>query len=165
MNLDEVNAILIWNDGEPHSFGDKKMVLPDKMTDSNYHNYSFKNEIYSTSWFQDIGFPYAIDKNFTSQLEDMAGYGFTVLCNSSSRMREEGDYYCYLIYVPENMTDNVRDYLESIYNSLKRMIDEHEAFFQAVVVDEEGKYSSPYMFYLDDFYDYLGLKKSIVVNK
>lgn len=165
MNLDKVNAILVWEDGKPHAFGDKKMLTPDQLSDSNYHNFSFMQEIYPTSWFQRIGYPYKVNDNFTNQMESMAAYGFTVLCNTSARITGQDDYYCYLIYVPENISDNVREYLESIYDSMKKMIDEHNALFQAVVIDKEGNYSSQFMFYLDEFYDKLGLKKDRSVNK
>ena len=165
MNLDEVNAILVWKDGEPHSFGDKKMLTPDELDESNYHDFSFMQEIYPDSWFKDTGYPYNDTIPFSNQMEMMTAYGFTIICNTSSRVTGQEDYYCYLVYVPENMSDNVKEYLESIYDSFKGLIDEHHALFQAVVINETGGYGSQFMFYLDDLYDKLGLNKGKSVSK
>ena len=159
MNLDDVNAILVWKDGKPYSFGDKKMLTPDGLSESNYHDFSFMQEIYPSSWFKKTGYSYNEKIPFSNQMESMAAYGFTVLCNTSSRVTGQDDYYCYLVYVPEKIGDSQKEYLESIYAYVKKIIEEHNALFQAVVIDDNGNYASPYMFYLDELYDHLGLKK------
>ena len=160
MNLENVNAILLWEDGIPHAFGEKEMLLPSQLSDENYHDPSFLKEIYPTEWFQNLGFPYQPNQSFGRQMGPMAAYGFTILCNASSTITGHDDYYCYIINVPENMSENVREYLENSYDDLKRSIDEHQAFFQGTAFASDGSFLWPMdIFYIDEFYDKLGLSK------
>lgn len=162
MNLDNVNAILVLDDGTTHSFGVKKMLPPSELGDDNYHHSSFMKDVYPTAWFQATGFPFNPKLPFTNQMQSLAGFGITVLCNASYAMTGFDDYYCYIIDVPENLSEEVRNYLADVYPSLKANIEEHQAYFQGCAFRPNGDYAWHCdVFDIDEFYE----KLKIPVNK
>ena len=160
MNLEQVNGIIIWEDGIPHSFGENKMLPPSELSDENYHTTSFLRDIYPTSWFQDTLYPYQKNQSFGRQMGDMSAYGFTILCNASSRITNQEDYYCFMMNTPVELSDNTREYLTSIYEELNELIEKHQAFFQGTIYEKNGDYAldSP-IFTLDEFYEKLNIQK------
>ncbi len=166
MNLEQVNAIMIWEDGIPHSFGENRMAPPSELGDENYHTTSFLMQVYPSEWFQETGYPYQTNQSFGRQMGDLSAYGFTILCNASSKITNQEDYYCFMINTPINISENTRNYLSSIYPELKELIETHHAFFQGTAYEENGDYAwATQAFDLDEFYDKLGLQKGIKHQK
>lgn len=166
MDLENVNGIIIWEDGIPHSFGVNKMAPHTELGDENYHATSFMMDIYPTKWFQETGFPYQKEKGFLRQLDTLSAYGFTTLCNGSSFIEGQEPYYSYFINVPINLSEATREYLASIYEELKALIEKNHAYFEGNVYDENGDYAGLGIIYnLDEFYDTLGISKKQVTYK
>ena len=161
MELEHVNGIIVWEDGIPHSFGVNKMASPKELTDENYHSTSFLIDIYPKKWFQDTEYPYDQKLGFGRQLGDLASFGFVTLCNTSSRITDQDDYYCFLINAPINISDNAKDYLTSIYEDFKELLERKQAYFQGTAYLENGDYAwkSP-AFTLEEFYDKLEIPKA-----
>lgn len=166
MDLENVCGIIIGEDGIPHSFGINKMEYSDELKDENFHSKSFLKDIYSCEWFQEKNVPFNLEKGVLSQLDVLAKYGFTTICNGSSVIINQAPYYSYFINMPINPSDNVKEYLSSIYEHIKELIEENQAYFEGNTFDENGNYSSLGLIYnLDDFYDALGISKGISIHK
>lgn len=166
MDLENVNGILIWKDGIPHSFGVNKMAPHTELGDENYHSTSFMMDIYPTEWFQETGFPYQKEKGFLRQLDTLSAYGFITLCNGSSLIVGQEPYYCYFINTPINLSEEAKEYLTSIYDELKGLIEKHQAIFEGTAFDEEGEYVwSSSALGLDEFYDRMNISKGHTIQK
>ena len=158
MNLDKVNAILVLEDGSFHSFGEKKMLPPSELGEDNYHDSSFMKSVYPTAWFQATGYPFRVKDGFSRQMQELAGFGITVLCNASYAMPGFDDYYCYIIDVPVKISEEVRSYLANVYPYLKSNIEEHQAYFQGCAFLPNGDYAwHGDVFDIDEFYQKLNI--------
>ena len=157
MNIEEVNGIIIDMAGNAYSFGKRNMSGIIGLQDDNYHDTSFFSDIASSDWFQGLGFPYQKDKSFYSQIMDMVGYGFSFLINAST-LSKSGQNYVYLLYTPQFLSDEVKDYLSSIYDSFKDVIEKNNALFNGECYDENGDYVwNDSLYSIDEFYDAMGI--------
>ena len=165
MNLDQVNAMLVLEDGSVHPFGIKKMLPPSQLGDENYHDSSFMQEVYHRLWFRKTEFPFRREDGFSRQMGDMAGFGITILCNSSYALTDGNSYYCYLINVPEDISEPVRNYLSEVYPYIKGLILEHDAYFQGSIFLPNGDYvQDGNIFDIDEFYERLNIPISVKVR-
>lgn len=167
MNLEDVNGIVLYKDGIPHSFGVNRMVTVKELTPENFHDESFKKDIVSSEWFQKVGYPYDNKTFLRRQIMDMCAKGFTFILNGSSLTATLDETYLYTIQTPIHPSPETVEYLSSIYPKLKELLESHEgALFFGEPYDENGDYVWDDAAYsLDDFYDQLNIPREIAKTK
>ncbi len=100
------------------------------------------------------------DTNFYLEIVKMTNYGFSFLVNGCSIKNNQYDNYFYAAYVPDNITEPVKDYFSSQYDYLKQLIERDSATFLSDVISNGEVENSQAYFNLDDFYTLgLGLDK------
>lgn len=160
MNIDDVLGIIIYEDGIPHSFGKRKNDITANLTNENFHDKAFVSDVLNTQWFKSTNYQYDTNNNFFYNSTDMCKNGFCIIINSCSKLVDGTEYNLFTIQVKENMTDNIKSYLESIYQSFNSLINDKESLFYGYIYDEEGN-EIAMEFSIDSFYDKLNLDKSI----
>ena len=164
--IEKVNGIIVYEDGIPHPFGINKIVTTGEYTDENYHDSSFQQEVYSSKWFQETRYPYQLDKTIHAQISGLCSKGFTVILNGSSLTARREENNIYSIQTPINITDNTKEYLSSIYEELKELIEQKNALFFGEPYNEEGELVWRDAAYnIDDFYDKMEIPKKIGKHK
>ncbi len=54
MDLENVLGIVISKDGKMHPFGEVKLAEVTELSDENFHDSAFKNDILPSLWFQNL---------------------------------------------------------------------------------------------------------------
>lgn len=89
--MDELGIIINQN-GESISFGKWKLrELRDTNNNEDWHTSSFLEQVYPTTWFQNLGIPYDLTKEFQTQLDLFARFGCIVIANSRENSNNVGE--------------------------------------------------------------------------
>lgn len=161
-NIEFVKGILITSDGQKHPFGKHSYEPTAKLTDENYHDPAFNDEILPQPWFQqlqkELGFEYTND-TIHRQSAILASKGIIVMLNGSGT-NQQGEYNAYCIHIPENLSSAQKEVLENDYSSFKEVIERKNAYFEADGFDKNANYLWNNLIYdLDEFYDRMGLNR------
>ena len=157
MSIEEVAGIVITPDGLEHPFGISDLVIPANKNVS--HEQYFSSEIVKQEWFQELGYDFKND-NLYSQIPDMTTYNLSFVLNGSSISNNKNDTYLYLIFVPDNLTPETKNYFSKNYDHLKEVISEHNAFFQADIFHDGQYMNSQPVSTIDEFYEKLEIAKT-----
>lgn len=68
-----------------------------------------------------------------------------------------------IIAIPENLSDNQRDFLEEEYSYIKSVIDSDQAYLFGEVINDSGENNTFY--YLDELYDHFDLRRNKSTKK
>lgn len=157
--MDELGIIINQN-GESMSFGKwKERELRNTDNPEDWHTDSFLTQVYSTPWFQSLGIPYDLTKEFQNQLDLFARYGCIVITNSRENSGNVGESRL-VIASPNTITEEQIQALDEKRKNFIEFANGHYSFIDIFDVNEE--YTILEEFYsIKDYYDYLDdLKKS-----
>lgn len=154
MNIKTHKGIFIDKEGISHPFGTMKLAHASELKNDNYHDDAFKKDILNTDWFQNLNFEYS--GNINADIKRLAQIGIITIINACSLNPNGTAYNAYVIEFPQNLTDKQKQTMQQEYQNIKTIIDNDEAYLFAEV--EDGKNNQIY--FLDEFYDYVGLNQS-----
>lgn len=160
MDIKSVKGIIIPKDGIPHPFGTMNFAPVNKLTDDNYHDTAFKQDIMQKTWYQLLGISYDYSKSMHNQLPELAEQGLMLILNCSS-LNSRGERVCnYEIICSNDLSVNQRKTLEENYDYLNSQIEEDKAWFYAEIVNDVNDINKNIPAYnISDFYDNLNLSK------
>jgi len=153
-----------------HPFGEFKLAEVAELSDENFHDFAFKNDILPSLWFQSLESNlervYDSNQNLRRQIFDMTNYHeLTFLLNGSCLNSNNEPFYCYTIQCPIDLSDGTRECLENNYDYLKNLIDSKLAVFDGeAYLDGDYIWNGP-AYTVDDFYDKMGLAKGEIKGK
>ena len=156
MDLKRCKGIFIDIDGSEHAFGTMKYAHVSDLDDDNYHDDAFRKDILNTEWFKSLGFDYS--GNINADIAGLAEIGIITLINACSLNPNGTHYNSYVIAIPENLSDNQRDFLEEEYSYIKSVIDSDQAYLFGEVINDSGENNTFY--YLDELYDHFDLRRN-----
>lgn len=170
MDLENVLGIVISKDGEMHPFGKFKLAEVSELSEENFHDPSFKNEVVPSQWFQDLESNlenfYDSNQTLRKQIFDMTNYhGLTFLLNANNLKPDNEPFYCYTIQCPFDLSDETRECLENNYDYLKNLIDRQQALFEGEPYLDGAYIWNESAYNIDDFYDKMGLAKGGIKGK
>lgn len=156
-----MEVIFIDIDGGEHAFGTMKYAHVSDLDDDNYHDDAFRKDILNTEWFKSLGFDYS--GNINADIAGLAEIGIITLINACSLNPNGTHYNSYVIAIPENLSDNQRDFLEEEYSYIKSVIDSDQAYLFGEVINDSGENNTFY--YLDELYDHFDLRRNKSTKK
>lgn len=151
--MDELGIIINQN-GESISFGKwKSREFRDEHNPEDWHTDSFLNQVYSTTWFQNLGIPYDLTKEFQKQLDLFARYGCIIIANSKENSNSVGESRL-VIASPNTITEEQIQALNEKREAFLEFGNGHYSFIDIFDITEE--YSIIDSFYtINDYYNYL----------
>lgn len=166
MDIKSAKGIIVPKDGIPRSFGKTIFDSVNKLTDDNYHDTAFQEDIMQQTWYQLLGINYDDSKSMHNQLPELADQGLMLILNCSSLTSKGEKNYTYEIVCSNNLSLEQRKTLEENYDSLSRQIEEDKAWFYGEIVNDITDINKNIPAYnLDDFYDSLNLAKEKSIHK
>lgn len=159
MDLDKVAGIVITSDGIAHPFGKSDEAIGGQNEIS--HEEYFFHEIASQDWFKNLGINYD-PKNLYYQISDMTKQGLSFIINGSSVSHNERDVYAYCIFVPDDLSDEVKEYFSKHYEELKNLIERDKAFLQADSFHNGEYVNGMPKDNLDEFYTMMNIDKKML---
>ena len=151
--MDELGIIINQN-GESISFGKWKLrELRDTNNNEDWHTTSFLEQVYPTIWFQSLGIPYDLTKEFQNQLDLFARYGCVVIANSRENSNNVGESRL-VIASPNTITEEQIQALNDRREAFLEFGNGHYSFID--IFDTSEEYSIIDSFYnIEDYYHYL----------
>lgn len=151
--MDELGIIINQN-GESISFGKwKPRELRDINNNEDWHTTSFLEQVYPTTWFQNLGIPYDLTKEFQNQLDLFARYGCVVIANSREDSNTVGESRL-VITSPDTITNSQIQALNERRDAFLEFGNGHYSFID--IFDTNEEYSIINSFYnIKDYYHYL----------
>lgn len=118
-----------------------------------WHTDSFLTQVYPTVWFQSLGIPYDLTKEFQNQLDLFARCGCVVVANSREKSDNVGESRL-VIASPDTITEEQINALNERKEDFIKFANGHYSFIDIFDTDEE--YSIIESFYnIEDYYNYL----------
>ena len=145
-------GIIIDQDGNYMSFGKwkpRELRMDENQTD--WHDDSFKCEIYPTEWFQNLNIPYIFsDKiGFHNQLDMFAKHGILVIVNNS-----EDDKNSLVVASPSNISSKQIQVLLDMKEKLINFENDNISFIDVLDVNEDYVVLDSF-YHISDYYNYL----------
>lgn len=153
--MDEL-GIIIDQDGNHMSFGkwrERKLRVNENPDD--WHDDSFRNTVYNTPWFQNLGIPYVLSDtiNFHNQMDKFAQNGVIVIANSKEESKTPGESRI-IMAVPNTITDEQINYLMSKRQDFITFENGHYSFIDVLTTGQEYEVVESF-YHITDFYNYL----------
>lgn len=151
--MDELGIIINQN-RESMSFGKwKPRELRNENNSDDWHTDSFLKQVYPTTWFQNLGIPYNLTKEFQNQLDLFARYGCVAIANSRENSNSVGESRL-VITSSNTITEEQIQALNEKREAFLEFGNGHYSFIDIFDVNEE--YSILEEFYnINDYYHYL----------
>lgn len=164
MELKQAKGIVITPEGDIHSFGKHKYGNIDELTDENYHDPAFSQEIASTDWFQQFlqltNYNYKKDTIYRESMT-LAGLGLVFLFNGCSLNVRDEEYNSYFIQSPEILSEQQKNIFQENYTYLQGLIESDNAYFEGTAFTSEGDYAwTDFVYSIDEFYDKMDIPKT-----
>ncbi len=147
-------GIVVAPNGEYRSFGEwMKRDLRSIANETHWHTNSFMNQIYPTSWFQDLNIPYNKSKEFHTQLDVFAKSGCVIIVNSREDSSTCGESR-FIITAPDSITD---EQINFFIDKKKEFIDFGADYYSFIdILDTNEEYEIIQSFYnIVNYYEYL----------
>jgi len=143
-------ALIINQNGEYMSFGTwKPNNLRKKENSDDWHDECFREKVYPTEWFQNLGIPYNEDLSFYNQLPMFAKCGIVVVINDTN----EVDKGSFIIVAPNTITN---EQIQILFDKKEDFINFENNNSLIDILDVDQDYDVLQSFYhINDYYDYL----------
>ena len=156
--IEEIKVIIVAANGEYRTFGVHKMADVSELTDENYHDSSFNNEIVRSEWFKKFNCSYDENLPLRAQIFNLTKHGFSLILNGNSRS-SIGDTYLYTVQCPYDISDNTKEFFSQIYEEFDELIKKNDALFfgepylEGEYIWDDSAYS------IDIFYEKMNINK------
>ena len=153
--MDEL-GIIIDQDGNYMGFGKwRERELRVNENPNDWHDDSFKNTVYYTPWFQNLGIPDILSDttNFHNQIDKFAQNGIIVIANAKEKSNTPGESRI-IMAVPSTITNEQIAYLMSKREDFTTFENGHYSFIDILSTGEEYEVEKAF-YHITNFYDYL----------
>jgi len=150
-------GIIINKNGEYLAFGTWVPRNNKNINDnSHWHDDSFRYDVCSTEWFQNLGIPFDSSKGVTGQLDILAQNGLICIINIKN---EENcvDSTAIQITAPENITEEQSSTMDCLKEKLTNWTKDNTSFID--LIDENGEYTDNFN-NINDYYEHLENNKN-----
>lgn len=118
--IEKAMGLIITKDGHIHPFGKFKYGKAKDLTDENYHDPSFRKDVLTQKWFQDLNVNIT-DKTIHGQSNAFTEAGLIVILNGCKTLPNDDIYKEFIIFCPKNITEKQAELLENNYDYLNKL--------------------------------------------
>lgn len=168
--MDKVKGIIVEPNGVAHTFGHCYMIPNEVNITGEEHEKCFRNEVLTSDWWNKYNVSYDYNKNFYSQLGNIAKQGFSIVQNNSSVTAKGNRYVSYTVVLSKEALPAQEEFLKNIYPTINEIMSEEDStYFEFALYDRENvepiidDYGAD-METVDEFYNKIGIIPEPIIN-